>query len=308
MNTRIGLLTALLGVQCLIIGAVLLVNGGSRGQAGETLLDFDPAAVDEIRISAGDDAVTVTREAGGWGLPDGLPADQTRVSEVLDLLDGIDARFPVATSTGAQGRFEVADDDHQRRVVLSAGGETVVDLYLGTSPGYQQVHARRAGDEAIYAIGLSNYQVPAAPDQWLDKALLRARGDVVEVVREGVWTLQRGDAGWLVDGEPADQEAVAALTRRLTELRVMGAVNRPADGAPVAVFDVSDGEGQYRLSLHGEDDGDPYLLRSSRQEGVFELAAYQAVQLLVARDALRSESGQGSNADPQADAPADADG
>ena len=308
MNTRIGLLTALLGVQCLIIGAVLLANGSGGGQVGEALLDFDPAVVDEIRISAGDDAVTVTREDDEWRLPDGLPADPTRVTEVLDLLDGVDVRFPVATSSAARGRFEVAEDDHQRRVVLSAGGETVVDLYLGTSPAYQQVHARRAGDDAVYAIGLSNYQVPASPDQWLDKALLRARGEVVAVVREGAWTLQRGDEGWLVDGEPADPEAVAALTRRLAELRVMGAVDRTFDGDPTAVFDVSDGEGQYRLSLHGEDDGEPYLLRSSRREGVFELAAYQADQLLLARDELLPETGELSEPDPPREASAGGDG
>ena len=303
MNGRIGLLTALLGVQCLIIAAVLLVHGGAGGQTGEPLLDFDPAVVDEIRISGGDDAVTVVREDGGWRLPDGLPADETRVTEVLDLLDALDAPFPVATSAGARSRFEVAEDDHQRRVVLSAGGETVVDLYLGTSPGYQQVHARRAGDDAVYAVGLSNYQVPASPDQWLDKALLRARGDVVEVVRRGAWTLRRGDDGWLVDGEPADQEAVTAVTRRLTELRVMGAVDRAAEGDPEAVFDVSDAEGQYRLSLYGEDDGEPYLLRSSRQDGVFELAAYQADQLLVERGELLPEAGDTPDDDAVADDP-----
>ncbi|MAT83050.1 MAG: hypothetical protein CMD39_02060 [Gammaproteobacteria bacterium] len=297
MNARIGLLTALLGVQCLIIAAVLLADGAG-GEPRPALLDFDPEAVDEIRISGGDDAVTVTRTDGVWRLPDGLPADGTRAAEVLDLLDAIDAPFPVATSAGARGRFEVAEDDHQRRVVLSADGETVVDLFLGTSPGYQQVHARRAGDDAVYAIGLSNYQVPAAPDQWLDKALLRARGEVAEVSLDGAWTLRRGDDGWLVDGEPADPEAVAALTRRLTELRVMGTSDRAVEGEPAAVVDVADAEGQYRLSLHGEDDGEPYLLRSSRQEGVFELAAYQAEQLLVARDELLAETGEQPDAGP----------
>ena len=177
-------------------------------------------------------------------------------------------------------------------------------LFLRSSPGYQQVLARRAAAAEIYAIGLSNYQVPASPDQWLDKTLLRARGDVVEVTRDGAWTLRRGDEGWLVDGEPADQEAVAALTRRLTELRVMGAVDRATDAEPAAVFDVSDAEGQYRLSLHGEDDGEPYLLRSSRQDGVFELASYQADQLMVGRDGLLAEaapaSETGSDAEPSA--------
>ena len=107
-----------------------------------------------------------------------------------------------------------------------------------------------------------------------------------------------GTDGWLVDGEPADPEAVAALTRRLTELRVMGTSDRAVEGEPAAVVDVADAEGQYRLSLHGEDDGEPYLLRSSRQEGVFELAAYQAEQLLVARDELLAETGEQPDAGP----------
>ena len=57
MNARIGLLTALLGVQCLIIAAVLLADGAG-GEPRPALLDFDPEAVDEIRFWVGHAGIT----------------------------------------------------------------------------------------------------------------------------------------------------------------------------------------------------------------------------------------------------------
>lgn len=294
MSGRIGLLSALLGVQLLIIAAVLFVESGAADGNAGPWLEFDPATVDEIRIAgAADQGVAIERDGETWRLEGGLPADAVKVDEVLERLAGLDAPFPVATSAAARERFEVTEDDHQRHVVLSAGGETVADVYLGTSPGYQQVHARRAGDDDVFAVGLSNFQVPAAPDQWLDKTLLQARGEVQAVARRGAWILRRAGEGWQVGGPgeaaevtAAAEQAAADLVRRFSELRVMGAADAASAAEAAAEFDVTDADGQYVLTLYEDAGGSAYVVTSSRRDGHFELAGYLAEQMLVERSAL----------------------
>lgn len=300
MSGRIGLLSALLGVQLLIIAGVLFVESGTADGDAGPWLEFDPATVDEIRIAGAEDqAVAIVRDGETWRLEGGLPADAAKVDEVLERLAGLDAPFPVATSAAARERFEVTEDDHQRHVVLTAGGETVAEVYLGTSPGYQQVHARRAGDDDVFAVDLSNFQVPAAPDQWLDKTLLQARGEVQAVSRRGAWTLRRADEGWQVSGPgeagevtAAAGDAAADLVRRFSDLRVMGVADAPSVPAPAAEFDVTDADGQYVLTLYEDADGSAYVVTSSRRDGHFELAGYLAEQMLVERSALQPEQDQ----------------
>jgi len=302
MNGRINLLGGLLAVQLVITAGVLLLDSGYGEARQGPLLDFTVDAVDALSISAGADGGTLTlsRDEDGWRLPDGLPADAAKISNVLSKLAALQAPWPVATSAGAIERFEVADAEHQRRLTLRAGDATVADLYLGTSPGYQQVHARRAGDSAVYSVELANYQVPADADEWLDKTLLQPRGEITAVVRAGAWTLHRGEAGWLVDEVAADQEAAAELVRRLAQLRVIGTADTPGEGAePTARLRITDSDGTYELRLFGGAEQGPYQVSSERRDGYFELAAHVAERIVLDQAALLGQA---------ADAPAEPEG
>ena len=311
MSGRVNLLSALLALQLVIIAAVLLVETGFGESEQGPFLSFEADEVDELRITGdGDDPTTLvlSRSEDGWHLPDGLPADANKVRDVLDRLEGLRAPWPVATSGGAAERFEVTSDNFQRHVVLTAGGDTVADLYLGTSPGYQQVHARRADDSAVYSVGISNYQVPVAVDDWLDKTLLQPQGAITAVERPGVWRLTRAEEGWQLGDAAADQEAARELVRRLSELRVTGVAEAPGEGTePSARLVVTDEAGSYQLALFAGGEGNPYQVRSDRRDGVFSLAVYLAEQILVERGALvagEKPSGPSDDAAPAGEAPA----
>jgi hypothetical protein len=283
------LLSALLAVQLVIIALVLLTDGSVSGAENGLLLAFEPEAVDEIRIGATENGagVVVTRDADGWRLADGHPADADKANEVLNRLADLRAGWPVATSAGAGARFEVAPDAHQRHVVLLEHGDVVADVYLGTSPGYQRVHARRADADSIFSVALANYQLPVKADEWLDKTILQPRGYLASVTRTGDWHLARGEDGWLIDGESADQEAAARLERRLVELRVTGVAAAPDQGVePAAVFEITDPQGPYHLRLYADGSGNEYRVASDRRDGWFRLSAYLADQLLLDKAAL----------------------
>ena len=179
--------------------------------------------------------------------------------------------------------------------VAASFGEVVADVYLGTSPGYQQVHARRADDEAVYSVGIANYQVPPEADDWLDKTLLQPRGDIASVSRKGGWSLHRGEEGWLLSaaeaddspegdqaesleqGRAADQDKALELVRKLAP---------ESPSAPDAVLAVTDDEGTYRLSLFGNEANSQYRVQSDRRDGWFTVAGYTADQIVVEKSSL----------------------
>ena len=309
MSGRIGLLGGLLAAQLVIIAGLLLASDAGSDAGASRLLSFEPANVTQLAISGEDGRVQLVRDGEDWrladGALDGLPADDVKVSDLLTDLADLDAPWPVATSDDSAERFEVTESNHQRRVLIEDEDGMVADVLLGTSPGYRRVHARRSGEREVYSIDFSNYEAPTDPDQWLDKTLLAAQGEVSSVVLQDAWQLVRQDGEWQIDGSPADAEAANDLVRRFTGLRVLGAWDAEADAdaqadAEVAgVFVVADQDGELRLTLFHEADEDDYSMTSDRVAGRFEVATYIAEQMLTDPAELRAED----EADGETDAP-----
>jgi hypothetical protein len=61
---------------------------------------------------------------------------------------------------------------------------------------------------------------------------------------------------------------------------------------PSAVFRITDGKGEYRLSLYGAADGADHVIESDRRRGRFRLAAFVAEQILVEAEALLPTSAE----------------
>jgi hypothetical protein len=321
VNRHIPLLAVLLAIQLAIVGGVLFWQ--QQGAAGESRLWFEPeaSAIDRILIEDGRGAsVTLVRSEDRWrvqrsgsnGQAQTYPADESRVASVLERVAGAEARWPVATSPAAARRFEVADANFQRRIGLYANEATLAQFYLGSSPGFRRVHARRADADGIYAIEFGVHDAPAEVDEWLDKALLRHIGRIsrvdAHVVMDGsivagtdeqvgtaqsdAWALVRDDVLWqlqdLAPGERTLQIEVEDWVRRFGSLRVLGIGDAGAiEGqSPVMTFIVTDEDGpkSYRFFRPG-DEGE-YLVTASHQVGVFRAAEFQVGQLRRGRDAL----------------------
>ena len=316
MNGKIGLLGGLFAAQLLFIAGLLLNSGLGSDASAPQLLSFDPANVTGLTVSGEDKTISLARDGDLWrlddgaadgtpdGTPNGLPADGGKISELLEKLSTLDAPWPVATSADSAERFEVTDVNHQRRLVVAGEDGPLADLLLGTSPGYRRVHARLNGENEVYSIDFSNYEAPTDADQWLDKALLAAEGEVSAVALEGAWQLTRQDGEWLIDGAPADAEAADDLVRRFTGLRVLGMAEEDDsegdaedEADPAGVFLVTDEAGEHRLTLHHEAEEDDYNLVSDRVAGRFEVATYIAEQMLADPADLQADE-----ADQEADA------
>lgn len=297
-------LVAALAVQGALIALVWGVRWGDE-EALAAFLSFDAAAVDAITVAGEEGEVALARDDDAWQLASGLPADGGKIERVLERLADAAGGWPVATSASAMERFEVTEDAHQRRVTLAAGEETVADIYLGTSPGYQKTHARHVSGGDAYAIEFANYEAGLQPSDWLKKSLLQPVGELKSVARrgDGGWTLTKTDDGWTAPDTTLDQDEAATLVGRFEGLTVLDVAEAELPAAAGMRFVAVDDDGEHELAFHRlAEDGD-YIAVSSRFAERFEVATYVVEQLdkaladLEADESLPTTDGEGAGED-----------
>jgi len=303
MNSRLGLLSALLLVQLSMVFVALLAPIGRQNEPSQ-LVVFDTTEVDRLTISDAQTAVELTRDKRNWSVS-AVPADVGKVNDFLGKLVNINAPWPVASSRDSAERFEVSEENFQRRIRVYRSDNLVADLYLGTSPGYQQVHARRADQDEVYSVGLSNYEISVDPDSWLDKSVLafpevpsgielRLLSDSTEstAVETGTpQSLSLGDNGWLYNDKAADQEAAAMYANRFTTLRVLGLADASLASIERGRIMLRDGSGERTLIISQQLDAGDYLIASTDTGPRYRVATYIAEQLLMSdADFLATEN------------------
>lgn len=273
-------LTFALVIQLAIIGLLWAARAGGVAEPAP-FLSFDAEAVDSLTLANDEGAVTLTKIDDSWQLPDGIPADADKISEVVEKLAKARGGWPVATQASSAERFEVTEDSHQRHLTLAAGDDTVAELYLGTSPGYRKTHARLVDEDDVYAINFSNYEASVNAEDWLDKTLMRASVPVTSLELLDAFALSKDDEGnWIsAAGATLDQGKVETLVGRFTGLSVLGVSEVALPEQPKAVFQLADDGGTFEFSLYHDDEEDSYMATSDRVLGVYEISSYIGGQM-----------------------------
>jgi len=283
MNSSLKVLAALLIVQ-LVLWVFLQSTGTGQTEESPALLEASLFEGDGLHLKI-DDAegnnATLEKLDEGWQLASGLPADAKKADELVAKLTGLTLGWPASTSADSHQRFEVADDNFQRKleVISNEGAST---LYFGTSPGYLQAHARGDGD-SVYAVKLANHEMPALSDDWLDKSLLQSTGEVSGVTWGESLSVSKEPNGWMLGDETGDIAGIQRAVDNLTKLQVLG-VLETAPGAPAAGANevlIRDGSGEYRLSFWARPANNDHVIVSTRYPGeAFRLANFVAEQLV----------------------------
>ena len=285
MNSKIGLLGVVAILQLLLIVVLTLAPTSSTSDS-ENLLNLQSEDVTSFVISDGANEVEITKNADGWRVA-GVAADVDKVTNTLEKLADVVATWPVATSSASAERFEVGYDNFQRRLRLMNGDAQLAELYLGTSPGYQRVHARRSDGDDVYSVELSNYELAVNTDGWVDKGLLAVsatpssiRVDFVSEDEPRQELLVRNEEGWIHNGAAADQDAARTYANRYTTLRVLGIASDNGEETAVADVTLIDGKTTIKFSIAKVTEQDDYVI-SSHSGGKYRLSTYIAEQLLM---------------------------
>ena len=314
MQKTIGILAVLLVAQLVLAVGMSFTGPSLTAQRPDTpLLALGDRSVDRLTIEGADNQqIVLTRQGEDWVLPEtgNFPADSAKVDHLLEELKGLKRGLPVATTAGALQRFKVSDDAFERRVLLAQGDDTLATLYLGTSPGMRQVHARTADDEAVYVTKFGLYDAPLKPEDWENKSVLHIPRDDVEQLSLAQLTLSRtpdtgsgaapeaGDeqkadqANWtgekLAEGETLNQANAEALVDKLAGLSIGGVLGdeaKPEYGldAPALVLSVQRKDGElieYRVGKRDKEKD--YVLKTSVRPEYFRLPNYTGDALITA--------------------------
>lgn len=293
MNRHVKALSLILALQLIVLAGVMVWHQRATTAPSGTLLSVDRSKIDGLEIV--DDKgqkITLRKSGTGWTLPDsqGLPADNDKVGQLLDKVLAASAPWPVATSSESAKRFEVTPDKFQREIKLLNGEQVIGDLYLGTSPGFKKVHARRADSDDVYAIAFANYEATARADDWLDKALLKPNGEVTALSRPDHWRVQKSGDMWTLDGAPGEklkQDVITDLVNKIANLRVMGVADAPADGAqPALLLTASTPNGEFDYRFYQPQPNGDFIVTRNGQDGAFKFAAYIGEPLIKDRGDL----------------------
>jgi hypothetical protein len=300
MKKIIIIAAALLVLQ---IGLAVTLYVGDRGSATTTphtpLLGFTVDAATAVEITGPENDRIVLQKIGtSWILPDSFaaPANTEQVRALLARLSGLKQGLAVATSSAAAKRFKVADDLFQRHVVIKTGDSVVGDLYVGTSPGFRQIHARKAGSEGVFAVELSTFEMETGADQWLDKNLFKIKEEDIDAINFAGFSLQKKGNGWqladLREGQVTDIKAAGDLVTKVSDLTVQ-TILKPQDVEPLfakapalhyTITHKGGGTVDFRLV---KAEGDYYVLKQSERDLYCKVHSLVVESLLkVSRDSL----------------------
>jgi len=231
VNRPITALLLVFLVQCGIVATVYWPQQDMlQAPLQQPLVPQDTGIIDEIRIGDEyDNETTLTKVGGHWFISDleNLPANSDKVDTLLERITGPDNGWPIAQSVVARQRFQVADYHYQRSLGFLAQGEQLATVYLGTSPGFRKVHARRKGQDAIYSITFNVFDASGASGAWLDPRLLQIRSPLS--ITADSYSLNRDSGNWLSGaGLAPDMRELEALLAALRSLQVDGVATEDA--------------------------------------------------------------------------------
>lgn len=287
MKRWIVLLCGLLVTQ-LVVAVIVHLSGEEYGayEADENLLVFDVDAVDRVQIEDDSGSVLLARPSENWVLPeyDDFPADQQNVTQLLDKLAAMKRGWPVATTSSASRRFNVADDEFERKLTLLANNDTLAQLYIGNSPGFRKVHVRNADDDEVFAVAFNTWEASADSDDWIDKNMLAFSDEDLLRVEMSDFVLQREDGELrladLTDQEKTNEQAAQMLVNSLSGIRVESLLDNEdkiaslPDEADFIVNVLLKPDEMLVYRFFKPDEEPHYILKRSDIDHYFELAEF----------------------------------
>lgn len=294
-------LVALLLLQLVIAAAIYAGSQSSAAdQLQKSLLDADSTLLDQITINHNDGKkLLLSKKDGLWILPDyhHLPARQHQVEQMLSTLRSTTTAWPIATTSGSQQRFEVSTENYQVRISLAEGDETVEQLYLGTSPGFRQLHLRRQGENDVFAVNLNSYDFPAESEKWLDTRVLQPNGTVTAISGSGFDFTKQADQWLLHNGEgTAITEEVNKLVNAIANLQVVKVAMNADIKASYSLHIKTEGQTR-QYDFHATDDN--YFVHSNDYTQWFKItkSEYEKINRFTADQLIQHSDKQSEQED-----------
>ena len=176
-------------------------------------------------------------------------------------------------------------------IKIGGGGNTVGDIFVGTSPGFKRSHVRKEGADEVYSVAINAYDLPPDSIDWLDKSLLQV-ADVTSVMINDKALVKKDDQ-WLYDGsDNTDQDKAADLVKELEGIRVTDIFDNSSDEPDFEKVLLKAGDKEYEFGFASKDSD--YLVSRKDIDSVFRItkSSYEkvmAVELILPEPETQSE-------------------
>ena len=275
MNKTNKILLSVLALQIILTGAIFYGEHSSASKPTPlALLGVDQSQIDHIIIDDGKGKKAILAKVNNqWQLPDyhKLPADQNTVKKALQALADIHNSWPVTTTSSSRERFKVGDDNYLIRISLAEGDKKLKDIYLGTSPGFRQIHVRKQGQDGVYNVKLDSYDYSATDKYWLDHGLLQPTGSIASIEGPDYSLIKQGDNWQSNDkkNDKVDNKEVDKLIGALTALNVDDVVEKKPQTANY-VLTVNAADKSFDYHFYAQDKN--YLVTRNDYPEVFKIS------------------------------------
>ncbi len=235
----------------------------TREEAGDrTVLRFDPAKVQEIRILSGDDVVEIKKKDTGWQLGPKTKdrADSAQIAKLLatagsleyfDRIDGSELQDNEALSSyglhKAKRQIEF-EGDGKETLLLGKGGASEDRIYVRRKDA-RDVYL--VGDEILRLaydnpVGLRDRRLTDLTPEQVDRVILRRDSGQIELLRDA--------QGWRIVkplNAPADPKKTAEFLNRLLGLRIEDFV--ADDSGDLGIYGIAEGQKEITFYAEGKD-------------------------------------------------------
>jgi len=219
--------------------------------------------------------VKLVKEGNHWQIAsaEGYPADPTKVTEVANHLADMKVRAPIATQVANHAALEVADAKNTRRVLVTAGAETV-EIMLGAGSG-SAVNVRDVSSDEVFSVrGFTAWSIGDSPSRYYDNVYLKADKETIDSVTvindNGAFTLEKDATGWHVagaeEGTRVDESAIDTFLTSATTIRMTG----PAGKTDLPAWGLGDGPRvEWTVSQEGQTTGAGYTIGAEIDSKVY---------------------------------------
>jgi hypothetical protein len=232
--TRLNkILAALLAVQLGLAILVLSRNGETVSFKQELVLaGFDAAAVTRLQVfdAPGKPGVDLVKRGSSWVLASHWdhPVDPKRIDAALGPLAKATAGDPIATSASRHKQQKVADQEFEKKLVISAAGKDTT-LLIGVTRG-RRTSVRLAGDDRVLgASGLATGALSGLARDWVAATYSEIPRDDIEkiAIHKGAQTIELDRTGSATAGSGSGAGSGSAAPERTWRLAI--------DGQPVTL-------------------------------------------------------------------------
>lgn len=221
-----------------------------------------------------------------------FPANNDKVLNFLQNISALKKGWPVAKTVSSAKRYNVDDENFERRVVIKNEEKVLEELFVGDSPSFRKTYARNMSDPQTYSVDFSAYEASLKPSDWIDNEILFVDEITVESIRIDDIEILRDANSWtlvgLSDEQMTNEQKLTNMIKGILELRfdeVLQSNEEEKNRSNLKTINIGRKNGDdiiYEFWPDGDDfqSASQFYFRTSENSQIFRVSKYKIRNLL----------------------------